>query len=263
MCNFSHFQLHILIFFFLVFCFPGVAEILHPLHLFPNPSMARTCGGHSFRPQRPSSPPPAAEQSNPPTAAPATSPSTAPVHTTPAPRKYDTRVGPTLPSLTHPRLSRRAQTSYPGESSSSRPYEPHSPPVQGLADDLPPDLSPTSIIRQPFFHCGPIIGNSDCSTMEVHCETYYDLPAFAVDPELRDSMRLMYGYSLEPFMTPCRFFYPRVVIEFYHTMTSRRVPHPTVIHFSIDSREGTLQVVDIPVAFHFPDALSNSADYRL
>ena len=34
-------------------------------------------------------------------------------------------------------------------------------------------------------------------------------------------------------MTPRRFFYPRVVIEFYHTMTSRRVPHPTVIHFSI------------------------------
>ena len=63
-------------------------------------------------------------------------------------------------------------------------------------------------------------------------------------------------------MTPRRFFYPRVVIEFYHTMTSKRVPHPTVIHFSIDGREGTLQVVDIAAAFHFPVVLANSADYR-
>ena len=58
-------------------------------------------------------------------------------------------------------------------------------------------------------------------------------------------------------------FYPRVVIEFYHTMTSRRVPHSTVIHFSIDGREGTLWVADIAAAFHFPIVLANSADYRL
>ena len=64
-------------------------------------------------------------------------------------------------------------------------------------------------------------------------------------------------------MTPCRFFYPRVVIEFYHTMTSRRVPDPDVIHFSIDGREGTLQASDIAAAFHFHAVLANSADYRL
>ena len=64
-------------------------------------------------------------------------------------------------------------------------------------------------------------------------------------------------------MTPGRFFYPWVVIEFYHTMTSRRVPHPTVILFSIDGREGTLQAFDIAAAFHFPIVLANSSDYRL
>ena len=64
-------------------------------------------------------------------------------------------------------------------------------------------------------------------------------------------------------MTPRQFYYPRVVIEFYHTMTSKRVPRPTVIHFSIDGREGTLQVVDIAAAFHFPAAPANSANYRL
>ena len=59
------------------------------------------------------------------------------------------------------------------------------------------------------------------------------------------------------------YFYPRVVIEFYHTMTSKRVPHPTVIHFSIDGREGTLRAANIVAAFHFPIVLANSVDYRL
>ena len=155
MITFSHSLMHILI-----FCFSGVVEIFHPLHLFPNPSMARTRGGHIFRPWvRSSSPPPAAEQSTPPVVAPTASPSPAPVPTAPAPRRYDTWVRPTPPSPAHPRPSRRARTSDPGESSSSRPQDPHSQPVQGPVDDLPLDLSPASIIRRPFFHRAPIISN--------------------------------------------------------------------------------------------------------
>ena len=183
-----------------------------------------------------------------------------------APRRYDTRAGPFLP---YPRPSWRtlppkwAWTSGPCESSSLRPQKPHSPHVQGLAGDISPDLSPASIIRCPIFHCSPITGNSDCSTREVHSKTYFDLPAFVADPKLRDSMRLVQRYSLEPSMTSRRFFYPWLVIEFYHTMASRRVPYPTIIHFSIDGCEGTLRVVDIAVAFHFPIVLANSVDYRL
>ena len=97
----------------------------------------------------------------------------------------------------------------------------------------------------------------------MHCEIYYDVLAFAVDPELRDSMTRVQRYSLEAFMTPRQFFYPRVVIEFFHTMTSRRVPRPTVIHFSIDGREGTLQADDITTAFHFPALPANMANYWL
>ena len=89
------------------------------------------------------------------------------------------------------------------------------------------------------------------------------MPTFAADPELRDSMRSVQRYSLEAFITPRQFFYPQVVIKFYHTMTSRKVPRPTVIHFSIDGREGTLQATDIAIAFHFPAAPTNSANYRL
>ena len=64
-------------------------------------------------------------------------------------------------------------------------------------------------------------------------------------------------------MTLRWFFYPRVVIEFYHTMTSRRVPHPTAIYFSIDGREGTLRSPEIIDTFNFLIVLANSADYRL
>ena len=210
---------------------------------------------------RPSSLPPAVGQSSPLTTANAAF--LAPVPTTPGPRRYNKRGETTLPSPAHPQPSERARTSDPGESSSLRSQKPHSPHVQGPADDLPPDLSPTSIIRRPLFHCDPIAGNSDCSTREGHCETYFDFPAFATDPRLRDSMRSVRRYSLEAFMTPRRFFYPQVVIEFCHTMTFRRVPHPNVIHFLIDGREGTLQAADITVAFHFPATPTNSADYRL
>ena len=145
--------------------------------------MAKTRGGHSFRPRvRHSSPPltdaaaapagvaipsgatvppgvvaptdavaPAdaaalvAGQSTPPAAVAAAS--HAPVPATPAPCRYDTQVGPTPPSPHHPRLSRRAlplkraRTSSLDESSSSIPQEPHSPPVQGLADGFTTDLS--------------------------------------------------------------------------------------------------------------------------
>ena len=186
------------------------------------------------------------------------------VPATPASRRYDKRVGPAPPSPSQPRPSwralprKRAQTSGPSESSILRPQEPQSSPVQGPAIDFSPDLSPTSIIRCPIFHCGPITGNSNCSTKEVHNKTYYYFPAFVVD-----SMRIMHRYSLEHFITPRRFFHPRVVIEFYHTMTSRWVPHPTSIHFSIDGSEGTLRASNIAATFNFPIVIDNSFDYRL
>ena len=185
----------------------------------------------------------------------------------PAPRRYHTRVGPIPPSPPRPRpswrapSSKRARTSSPEESSSSRPPEAQSPPTQGPVGDLPSDLSPASIIRLPYFHCSPIPGNVDCSERDLHSKIYYDLPAFTEDLDLRDSMQLVQRYSLEPFMTPCQFFYPRVVIEFYHTMTSKREPNST-IHFTIDGRPGILRATDIVATFNLPVVLSNLRNYR-
>ena len=75
-------------------------------------------------------------------------------------RRYHTRVGPTPLTPSHPRPARRApptkraRTSSPWESSTSRPRAPPSPPYQGIAGA--PDLSPASIIRWPYFPYDPI-----------------------------------------------------------------------------------------------------------
>ena len=97
---------------------------------------------------------------------------------------------------------------------------------------------------------------------DFHGESYYDIPALAADPRFRDSMRLVHRYSLLPFMTPMHFFYPRVVLEFYHTMTSRGVANQMQLHFNIDGRPGVLRASDITAALGLPIVLANSTDYR-
>ena len=85
-----------------------------------------------------------------------------------------------------------------------------------------------------MFSCDLIPGNVDLCARDFHMESYYDIPALTADQQFRDLMRLIRQYSLLPFMTPRQFFYPQVGLEFYHTMTSRGVPSPLEIRFSID-----------------------------
>ena len=75
-------------------------------------------------------------------------------------------------------------------------------------------------------------------------------------------MRLVHRYSLLPFMTSRQFFYPRVVLEFYHTMTSQGVSNQMQLQFSIDGRPGILRASDITTALGLPVVLANSTDYR-
>ena len=75
-------------------------------------------------------------------------------------------------------------------------------------------------------------------------------------------MRLITQYSLLPFMTSWKFYYPRVVLEFYHTMTSRGVPSPLELRFSIDDRPQVLRAADITTALGLPAELENFGGYR-
>ena len=182
----------------------------------------------------------------------------------PSSRRYQTRVGPQPPSPVHPRPrrrappSKRARTSGPGESSRSRPESSPPPADQSSL----PQLSPASRIRRPMFSCNPIPRNVNLRARDFHGESYYDIPALTADQRFRDSMRLIQRYSVLPFMTPRQFFYPQVVLEFYHTMTSRGAPSQMENLFSIDSRLGVLRAAGITAALGLPVVLANSTDYR-
>ena len=101
-----------------------------------------------------------------------------------------------------------------------------------------------------MFTNDPIPGNVDMRARDFHGEPYYDILA------------LIRQYSLLPFMTPRQFYYPRVVLEFYHTMTSWGVPSPLELRFSIDGCLGVLRAAHITAALGLPAALANSAGYR-
>ena len=95
-----------------------------------------------------------------------------------------------------------------------------------------------------------------------HQESYYDVPALRADPRYRESMRLIEDYSLLPFMTPRQYYYPRVVLQFYHSMTSRGSDSPRELQFSIDDRRGVLRAADISASLGLRIPPTNADGYR-
>ncbi|RVW98894.1 hypothetical protein CK203_033767 [Vitis vinifera] len=171
----------------------------------------------------------------------------------PAPkRRYEMRRPPTTPRVTTSRLgsslqrpsAKRARTSGPDESSrASKPPE---------NSEVPYDMSPETIIRRPMVTTPPIEGNSDCRARPFHLELYFDQEAMRQQPKLRDSYGLLQRYHLEHLMTSLKFFYLRVTLDFYQSMTTHGVPSPTAIHFSIDGRHGVLKARHIVEALQIP-----------
>ena len=175
-------------------------------------------------------------------------------------------MGPRAPSLVPQRRSRRARPSKRartldlGESSLSRPSP--SPVTSAAEATSSPQSSPASRIRRPLFIGNLIPGNVRLHRREFHQESYYDVPAFTTDPRFRDSMRLIETYSLLPFITPRQYYYPRVVLQFYHSMTSRGAAGPLELQFSIDDRPGVLRAADILAALGLHIPPTNSEGYR-
>ena len=189
--------------------------------------MVRTRGGSRLRPRVRFSTPEQEEQPSVPAAVPELVPEPVPEETRGF-RRYQTRMGPRAPSPVPHRRSRRARpskracTSGPGESSSSWPQP--SPSTPAAEETSSPQLSPASRIKRPLFVGTLITRNVGLHTREFHGESYYDVQALTADPRFRDSMRLITHYSMLLFMTLRQFYYPRVVLQFYHSMTSRGAP---------------------------------------
>ena len=178
---------------------PAVSPALC-LYRFLTTDMVRTRGGSRLWPRVRFSTPEQEEQ------APATTIVPDPVLEEPQGfRRYQTRMGPRAPSPVPQRRSRRARpskrarTSGPGESSSSRP---ELSPSTAAEESSSPYLSPASRIGWPLFVGTPISGNVGLHARDFHGESFYDVPALTADPQFRDSMRLITHYSLLPFMKP-------------------------------------------------------------
>ena len=187
-------------------------------------------------------------------------------------RRYQTKMGPWAPSPVPQRRSRRvrpskwawpskwARTSGPGESSSSRPQPSQSPSAAEATSS--PQLSPATRIRRPLFVGTPIPGNVELHARDFHGESYYDVLALIVDPQFRDSMRLIEHYSLLSFMMPRQFYYPLVVLQFYHSITSRGAPSLLELRFSVDDRPRVLRVANISAALGLQIVQAKSGGYR-
>ena len=230
--------------------------------------MVRTRGGSRLRPRVRFSTPEREERALAPASIPDPVPAPVPEAVPEEPqgfRRYQTRMGPRAPSPVPQRRSRRARpskrarTSSPGESSSSRPQP--SPATSAVEATSSPQLSPASRIRRPLFVGNPIPRNVRLHHREFHQESYYDVPGLMADHRFRDSMRLIEHYSLFPFMTPRQYYYPRVVIQFYHSRTSRGVPSPLELRFTMDDCPGVPRAVDISAALGLQVVQANAGGY--
>ena len=104
----------------------------------------------------------------------------------------------------------------PGETSSQAPAN-----SQALEDiQRPSGIAPEVIIKRLMVTAPPILGNLDCRAKPFHSELYFEIEAMRQEPDLRDSLGLLQRYHLECLMTPREFFYPRVAMDFYQSMTT-------------------------------------------
>ncbi|RVW87304.1 hypothetical protein CK203_037169 [Vitis vinifera] len=131
---------------------------------------------------------------------------------------------------------------------------------RGLSDSC--GITPETVIRRPMIAGPPIEGNLDCRDRSFHSETYFDIEALRQQPELRDSFRLLQRYHMEDLLTPRQFYYPRVVIDFYQSMTTRGLRNPTLIQFTIDGRQGAIGARHIAEALRIPYEPVIQADFR-
>nr|CAN75213.1 hypothetical protein VITISV_042072 [Vitis vinifera] len=161
------------------------------------------------------------------------------------------------PSI-HRILPKRVRTSGPEETSSQAPTD-----SQVLVDtQRPSGIDPEVIIKRPMVIAPSILGNSDCRARPFHSELYFNMEAMRQQSNLRDSFGLLQRYHLECLMTPREFFYPRVAMDFYQSMTTQGAQSPITIRFSIDGRQSILEARHIDEALHIPFQPEDPEQFR-
>ena len=109
--------------------------------------------------------------------------------------------------------------------------QPSQPPVKepqpsqpsAKESQIPSGMTPEVVIRRPMVTQPPIEGNLDCRARPFHSELCFDTTIFRLQPELGDSFHMLQRYHMKHLLTPRDFFYPRIALDFYQSMTTHQV----------------------------------------
>ncbi|WKA01505.1 hypothetical protein VitviT2T_019785 [Vitis vinifera] len=147
----------------------------------------------------------------------------------------------------------------PSPAPPAKPKEPQPPLPE---PQIPSEIAPKAVIRRPMLTQPPIEGNLDCRVRPFHSELCFNTATFQLQPELAQSFNLLRRYHMEHLLTPRDFFYPRIAMDFYQSMTTKQVRNPTFIHFTINGRHGILGARHIAEALQIPYEPSHFDDFR-
>ncbi|WJZ89473.1 hypothetical protein VitviT2T_008693 [Vitis vinifera] len=109
-------------------------------------------------------------------------------------------------------------SSVPSPAPQAKPQEPQ-PPLP--KPQIPAEIAPKEVIRRPMLTQPPIEGNLDCRARPFHSELCFDITTFRLQSELAQSFNLLRRYHMEHLLTPRDFFYPRIAMDFYQSMTTK------------------------------------------
>ena len=149
----------------------------------------------------------------------------------PPSRRYETRMPRTTPGASSSRAKnsgsrppkKKATVSAPIdllEPSSEPPSEPQPSQPPATESQIPSSMTLEVIIRRPMVTQPPIEGNLDYRARPFHFELCFDTTTFRLQLELKDSFHLLQMYHMEHLMIPRYFFYPRIALDFYQSMTT-------------------------------------------
>ena len=180
-------------------------------------------------------------------------------------RRHETRRPPTTPGAGSSRAKKLGSHPPKKKARISAPLEPSKPSSEpqppAIESQILSGMTPEVVIRRPMVTQPPIKSNLDCRARPFHSEFCFYKATFRLQSELKDSFHLLQRYHVEHLMTPRDFFYPRVALDFYQSMTTHHVQDPTVIHFTIDGRHGILGARHIAEALCISYEPARPADY--
>nr|CAN66954.1 hypothetical protein VITISV_012318 [Vitis vinifera] len=138
-----------------------------------------------------------------------------------------------------------------GEAPSQRRYPTRRPPT----DPVPPVDQATSPVSRP-----PAKRTKFSGPGEPSHAPQPEPPA--EEPRIPADIPLKTRYHMEGLLTPRQFYYPRVVLDFYQSMTTRGLRNATLIQFTIDGRQGAIGARHIAEALRIPYEPVFQADFR-